>query len=82
MWDAQRNAWRPPDGLTVPDFEALMNMRLDPWKQVDLDLIAKMTDLWFDGKVSNQPIRIGQSMRCDIGHETFSAAVRHWEAIA
>jgi hypothetical protein len=82
LWDEERNAWLPPDGLSVPEFDALMRMRLDPWEQVDLDLIAKMTDLWLSDRISNQPIRIGQGMRCDIGHETFSAAVEHWQAIS
>lgn len=81
-WDEERNTWMPPDDLSVPEFRALMKMPLDSSKQVDLDLIAKMTGLWLAGGISNQPIRIGQHMRCDIGHETFSAALQHWQAIA
>jgi hypothetical protein len=41
-----------------------------------------MTDLWLADAIPNQPIRMGDHMRCDIGHETFSEAAAHWRKIA
>ena len=40
-----------------------------------------MGNLWIDGAIPNQPIRMGERMRCDIGDDTFAAAATHWHDI-
>jgi hypothetical protein len=47
----------------------------------DLALIEKMGNLWIGGAIPNQPIRMGERMRCDIGDETFAEALAHWQRI-
>ena len=46
-----------------------------------LALIEKMGNLWVAGAITNQPIRMGDRMRCDIGDDTFSEAAAHWRRI-
>jgi hypothetical protein len=48
----------------------------------ELALIRTMCDLWIAGEIRNQPIRMGEHLRCDIGHEKFSEAAAHWRRIA
>lgn len=81
IWDDAGRAWSRPSGLTDDDFARLIDMRLDPMRRPDLDLIQQMLDLWTADELPNQPIRTGDHLRGDIGHDRFSEAVRHWKQI-
>ena len=48
----------------------------------ELALIEKMANLWIAGALPNQPIRMSERMRCDIGDDTFADALAHWRRIA
>jgi hypothetical protein len=82
IWHEGHGPWRLPHGLCEADFKGLIELQLDGREQRDVDLIRKMTDLWLADAIPNQPIRMGDHMRCDIGHETFSEAAAHWRKIA
>jgi hypothetical protein len=82
IWDGQKSEWTLPEGLSREDFEQLVRMRLDPMEPAELSLIARMCDLWIAGAIPNQPIRMGDHMRSDIGHDTYRSAADHWHAIA
>jgi predicted acylesterase/phospholipase RssA len=82
IFDEKDGDWRLPEGLCISEFQALFKLRLDAMKPRDLELIRKLCDLWFADAISNQPIRMGEKMRADIGHDTFSQAAAHWHSIS
>jgi hypothetical protein len=79
-WTGSR--WEVPCGFTDDEFQALFGMRLDVRDAEGVALIGKMTSLWLAGKLANQPIRMGEHFRCDIGDAAFPAAVARWRAIS
>jgi predicted acylesterase/phospholipase RssA len=81
-WDPSGGGWNLPGGLSGSDFQNLIDMETDAMTEPDLELIRKMCDLWIADEICNQPIRMGDHMRCDIGHEKFSEAAAHWKRIA
>src|SRR5690606_12328609 len=81
VWDPGNGTWIPPGGLSEAEFRALADMPLDSLVRSDLDLLAKITELWLADRIPNQPVRIGERMSCDIGHDTFSQALAHWRKI-
>jgi uncharacterized protein len=74
--------WEVPCGFTDDEFQALFGMRLDVRDAEGVALIGKMTSLWLAGKLANQPIRMGEHFRCDIGDAAFPAAVARWRVIS
>jgi len=80
-WNAKTGEWDLPAGLTSKEFRALVDLPTDAMTAPELALIEKMGNLWVDDKIANQPVRIGERMRCDVGDETFSAAVEHWRRV-
>lgn len=82
LWDPSATRWKLPDGLSESEFQALIDMPMDAMRTPDLELIWKMFCLWAADEIPNQPIRMGERMRCDIGQEKFSEAVAHWHTIA
>ena len=82
IWIPTSGVWDLPPGLTEGQFEDLIEMPLDAMRESQLTLIWRMCELWIAGEIRNQPIRMGEGMHCDIGHETFGEAKAHWERIA
>jgi len=81
IFDKATGEWNPPAGLSIDEFADLVKLESDSMRASDLALIEKMENLWIAGAVPNQPIRIGERMRCDIGDDTFSEADAHWKRI-
>jgi hypothetical protein len=79
-WDGAR--WRLPGGLDERDFAAIAELELDGMDRGALDMVRLMAELWIGGALANQPIRMGERFRCDIGHDRFPQALRHWLRIA
>jgi len=82
VWDSDSGDWKLPGGLSGSTFQALLDIELDAMTERELGLINKMCDLWIADEILNQPIRMGERFRCDIGHEKFSEAAAHWKRIA
>jgi predicted acylesterase/phospholipase RssA len=82
VWDPNGGGWKLPGAVSGSDFQALIAMELDAMTEPELALIRTMCDLWIAGEIRNQPIRMGEHLRCDIGHEKFSEAAAHWRRIA
>ncbi len=76
IWDGA--AWRLPDGLSEEQFETLVEMDLDALGQDQIELITRLCELWLDDSVPNQPIRAGENLSCDVGHDRFSRAKAAW----
>jgi hypothetical protein len=81
IFDKATGEWNPPAGLSTREFADLVNLGADSMRARDLALIEKMGNLWIAGAIPNQPIRMGERMRCDIGDDTFGEAVAHWKRI-
>jgi predicted acylesterase/phospholipase RssA len=81
-WNATTSQWTLPAGLDAEEFERLIAMPLDSMTQEDVELNVNMRKLWMNDKLPNQPIRMGDHMRCDIGHEKFGDAAAHWKQIS
>jgi hypothetical protein len=82
IFDKATGDWNPPEGLSEDEFADLVALATDAMRARDVALIEKMANLWIAGAIPNQPIRMGQRMRCDIGDETFGDALAHWKRIA
>ena len=81
VWIEAKGEWDFPGNLSSEEFRGLMRMEMDAMAAPKIALIRKMTDLRIAGAIPNQPIRMGDSMCRDIGHETFSEAAAHWKDI-
>ena len=82
IWDPSTGEWELPKGLTSEEFADLVSLPTDAMTRDELALIEKMGNLWVADAITNQPIRIGHRMQCDIGDSTFSEAAAHWWRIA
>jgi hypothetical protein len=82
VWNAESRRWVLPPELGQRDYQTLLALQVDAMSAKDTALISGMAGLWIDGVLPNQAIRAGDHMHCDIGHETFGAAVEHWRRIA
>ena len=80
IFDKASGEWICPAGLSAIEFADLAE--LAPTRSAARPaLIEKMGNLWIGGEIPNQPIRMGERMRCDIGDETFAEALAHWQRI-
>jgi hypothetical protein len=82
VFDMATGDWKLPEGLSETEFADLVELPSDAMRARDVALIEKMANLWIAGAIPNQPIRMGERMRCDIGDETFGDALAHWKRIA
>ncbi len=82
IFDKATGNWTAPAGLSTDEFGDLVELASDAMRAGDLALIEKMGNLWIAGAIPNQPIRIGERFRCDIGDDTFTEALAHWSRIA
>jgi hypothetical protein len=82
IFDKASGEWIPPEGLSEDEFADLVELESDAMRARDLGLIEKMGNLWIAGAIPNQPIRMGERMRCDIGDDTFDEALAHWKRVA
>ena len=82
IFDKATGEWSPPKGLSIREFADLVKLESDSMRTRDLALIEKMGNLWIAGAIPNQPIRMGERMRCDIGDDSFGDALAHWNRIA
>jgi hypothetical protein len=74
--------WIAPGGLTLAQFQALAALGMDAIDQPDVETIANYADLWLKDQAPNQPVRMdGDTLACEIGQSTFSAAKAAWAAI-
>jgi len=79
--DAAGN-WAAPPGLTPAQFKYLVDLDTDAVEQGQVDAIAHFAELWLQGKVPNQPIRMDtETLKCELGAPSFQDAVAAWKAI-
>ncbi|HEX3153565.1 MAG TPA: patatin-like phospholipase family protein [Candidatus Angelobacter sp.] len=75
-------AWTAPGGMTAAQFKSLANLEMDAIKQAQVDAITRYADLWLQNKAPNQPIRMDRNtLKAELGQETYSAAKAAWAAI-
>jgi len=68
--------------MSADEFAYLLKLDMDAVEQAQVDAISKYADLWVEGVVPNQPVRMdGDALQCELGQVTFPAAVAAWKAI-
>src|SRR6185295_2024292 len=77
----REGTWHAPRGLSTAEFARLAAMAGDTMRPADLALIAKMSHLWLDGLVENEPVLVGSGPSLDIGSSTFRQGREHWRAL-
>ena len=80
--------WDYPSGFDQRDeFDTLLNLGLDALKPEEMDLIAKLTDLWMADATPNQPVRFRfrpnplPGLQAQVGHDRFSDALAAWQTL-
>lgn len=79
---SQRDIWTLPQGLDIEDFLAIQKLELDAIGKDDVRRLVTAGNLWIEGKLKNQAIRENRHYECQIGHDTFAAAVAAWRTLA
>jgi uncharacterized protein len=74
--------WQAPQGMTQAQFAYLATLDMDAIEQHDVDAISEFADLWLQGHVPNQPVRMdGDTLTLEIGQPWFNTAVQWWNKI-
>jgi hypothetical protein len=79
--DEATDRWDYPAVLPRPIFDRLAKLHIDAVRDADVDLIDALGEAWFDGKAPNQPIRMGDDLSCQLGHDTYDKAKAAWRAL-
>jgi len=79
-------SWRPPGPaagpMTAAQFTYLTRLDMDAVEQPQVDAIATFADLWLQGNVTNQPLRMdSDTLTPELGYITFQDAATAWRAI-
>jgi len=76
------DVWSAPGSMSAAQFTYLAKLDMDAVEQAQVDAISKYADLWVQGAAPNQPIRMdGDTLRRELGQDTFQGAVAAWQAI-
>jgi hypothetical protein len=82
-WDAAANQWTAPEGMTAEEFTALTKMGMDALDQKDVQKVDHLADLWLQGLVRNQPIRMDRdTLKCELGQQSFVEAFDAWKSVS
>jgi len=74
--------WDYPEGLPKILFDHLATLRLDALRWRDVDVIERLGEAWIGGSAPNQPIRMGDDLSCQIGHDTYAEAKAAWKRLS
>jgi hypothetical protein len=68
--------------MTPAQFKSLANLDMDAIKQSQVDAITRYAGLWLQDNAPNQPIRMNRNtLKAELGQDTYSAAKAAWAAI-
>lgn len=71
--------WECPAGFTKDEFRRLIDLDMDATKQNDVELINKLSLMYLENNVNNQPIRMGSGkMNCLIGQRNWDEVKKSW----
>ena len=73
--------WDFPPGLPQLLFDPLSKLGMDAVEPQDVNLLQQLGQAWLTDDVSNQPIRMGDDLSCQLGHPKYSMAKAAWKAI-
>jgi len=69
--------------MTHDQFNYIFNLDMDAVETAQVDAITQYADLWLNDEALNQPIRMnGDLLKCELGHDTFTAAAAAWKKIS
>lgn len=66
------SVWQCPKALKLAEFIKLADIEMDAIRQQDINLIEKFADLWIEGNIPNQPIRLDADLIPLIGQSSFN----------
>lgn len=70
--------WVWPQGLATPEQRKVADLDMAAVGEADFGRVHQLTKDWIEGRVRNQPVRMGSDLSCDLGDETFGEAVARW----
>jgi len=78
--------WRAPgpaaSPMTAAQFTYLTKLDMDAVEKPQVDAIAAFADLWLNGDISNQPLRMnGDTLEVELGYSTFQTAAAAWQKL-
>ena len=78
--------WRAPgppnEPMTAAQFAYLARLDADAVEQPQVDAIGAFADLWLNGTVTNQPIRMnGDTLEPELGYGSFQDAAAAWRRL-
>jgi hypothetical protein len=84
VWEKNPPQWNKPAALETDEFKQLIQLEIDATAPREIALICKFADLWLDGKILNQPIRLhfrnpDEGLVAEIGHTDAPAAMQRWD---
>jgi len=74
--------WPWPEGLQPPERRRIIDLDMAAVSPEDFGMVQQLATDWINGRIRNQPIRMGSDLVCDLGDETFGEAVARWKAIS
>jgi uncharacterized protein len=79
-------AWRAPGPASAPmsaaQFVYLVKLDMDAVEPAQVAAIAAFAELWIDGNVTNQPLRMnGDTLAPELGYGTFQDAAAAWRRL-
>lgn len=86
IWDKNPPQWNKPEALETDEFKQLIKLEIDATAAREIALISKFADLWLDGKIENQPIRLhfrdlNKGLVAEIGHTKAPVAMQRWDEL-
>jgi hypothetical protein len=79
--EGEHYVMHPP--FTEELFIKLCDLDMDAVERTDFDLVVQLGELWLKNQARNQPVRMsGDTLACEIGHETYGEAKAAWFRIA
>ena len=77
-----QQVWAAPGAMDEIQFKYLASLGMDAVEQAQVDAISEYAELWLKDQALNQPIRMnGDTLKCELGQNSFGAAKAAWNAI-
>jgi len=70
-----------PEGLDADAFESLVKLDLDAVDQSQVEEIEHFANIWLNGFVANQPVRVGSDLTPEIGQARYADAKQAWKEL-
>lgn len=81
IYNNSSETWESPKGLSKEEMQRIIELDMDATMQKDVELIDKLSQVYLDNNILNQPIRMGSGkMNCLIGQRNWDEVFKIWES--